>query len=82
MFVLALILLSLILIKTKATYEFSGRKVKIDHLLFMDDLKTYSRNEKELDLLVQTINIFSKDIGMEFCLEKFLRSILDGQKKF
>ena len=82
MFVLALILLSLILIKTKATYEFSGRKVKIDYLLFMDDLKTYSRNEKELDLLVQTINIFSKDIGMEFCLEKFLRSILEGQKKF
>ena len=56
--------------------------MKIDHLLFMDDLKTYSRNEKELDLLVQTINIFSKDIGMEFSLEKFLRSILEGQKKF
>ena len=54
-FVLALISLSLILRKAKAGYEFSGSKVKINHLLFMDDLKLYSRNEKELDSLVQTI---------------------------
>ena len=60
-FVLALISLSLILRKAKAGYEFSGSKVKINHLLFMDDLKLYSRNEKELDLLVQTVCIFSKD---------------------
>ena len=66
MFVLALIPLSLILRKVKAAYEFSGSKVKINHLLFMDDLKLYSRNEKELDSLVQTIRIFSKDKGMEF----------------
>ena len=36
----------------------------------MDDLKSYSRNEKKLDSLVQTICIFSKDIGMEFAIEK------------
>ena len=36
----------------------------------MDDLKLYGRNEKELDSLVQTIRIFSKDIGMEFGIEK------------
>ena len=46
MFVLALIPLSLILRKAEATYEFSGSKEKINHLLFMDDLKLYSRNEK------------------------------------
>ena len=64
MFVLALIPLSLILSKVKAAYEFSGNKDKINHLLFMDDLKLYSWNEKKLDLLVQTIHTFSKDIGM------------------
>ena len=37
-FVLALIPLSLILRKTKAVYEFSESKVKIIHLLFMDNL--------------------------------------------
>ena len=43
-FVLALIPLSLILRKAKAAYEFPGSNVKINHLLFMHDLKLYSRN--------------------------------------
>ena len=50
-FVLALIPLSLILRKAKAAYEFSGSKWKIIYLLFMDNLKLYSRNEKRLDWL-------------------------------
>ena len=50
-FVLALIPLSLILRKVKAAYEFSESKEKIN-LLFMDDLKLYSRSEKGLDSLV------------------------------
>ena len=41
-FVLALIPLSLILRKVKAAHEFSESKEKINHLLFMDDLKLYS----------------------------------------
>ena len=36
----------------------------------MDDLKLYSRNEREQDSLVQTIHIFSRDVGMGFGLEK------------
>ena len=60
----------MILRKAKAAYEFLGSKVKINNLLLMDDLKLYSRNEKELDSLVRTILIFSKDIGMEFGIEK------------
>ena len=39
--VLGSIPLSLILRKAKAAYEFSERKEKINHLLFMDDLKLY-----------------------------------------
>ena len=38
-FVLALIPLTLILRKAKAAYKFSGSKEKINHLLFMDDVK-------------------------------------------
>ena len=69
-FVLALIPLSLILRKAKAAYEFSESKEKINHLLFMDDLKLYSRSEKRLDTLVQTAHVFSEDIGMEFGIER------------
>ena len=59
-FVLALTPLSLILRNSKGAYEFSGSKVKIIHLLFMNDLKLYSRNEKEFDSLVQAIRILVK----------------------
>ena len=36
----------------------------------MDDLKLYSRNEKGLDSLLQTIRLFSEGIGMEFGIKK------------
>ena len=65
MFVLALIPLSLILRKIKAIYEFSGSKEKINHLLFMDDMKLYTHSEKGLDSLVQAMRVFSEDIRME-----------------
>ena len=52
-----LIPLSFILRRAKAAYEFPGRKEKINHFLFMDGLKLYSRNENELDSLVHTIRI-------------------------
>ena len=51
-YVLVLIPLSLILRKAKAGYEFSESKENINHLLFMDDLRLYSRSEKRLDSLV------------------------------
>ena len=44
----------------------SESKEKINHLLFMNDLKLYSRSEKGLDSLVQTVHVFSEDKGMEF----------------
>ena len=69
-FVLALTPLSLILRKGKAAYEFSESKEKINHLLFMDYLKLYSRSEKGLDSLVETVRVFSEDIGIEFGIEK------------
>ena len=64
-FVLALIPLSLILRKAKAAYEFSESKMKINHLLFMDDLKVYSRSEKGLDSLFIS-RVFSEDMVMKF----------------
>ena len=42
----------------------------INHLLFMNDLKLYSKSEKALDSLIQTIRIFSEDIGMQFGIDK------------
>ena len=76
-FVLALIPLSLILRKAKAAYEFSGSKEKINHLSFMNDLKLYSRSEKGLNMLGQTICVFTEDIGMEFGIEKCAMLVIE-----
>ena len=81
-FALALIPLSSIFKKTKAAYEFSESKEKINHLLFMDDLKLYSRTEKGLDSLVQTVRVFSEDIGMEFGIAKCAKkNVSNGEGK-
>ena len=59
-----------ILRKSKAGYKLSKSGERINHLLFMDDLKLYAKNEKALDSLIQTVRIFSTDIGLEFGIEK------------
>ena len=77
MFVLELIPLSLILRKAKAAYEFSESKEKINHLLFMDDLKLYSRNEKRLDSLLQTVRVLSEYMGIEFGIKKCAMLVME-----
>ena len=36
----------------------------------MDDLKLFGRSDKEIDCLVKTVQVISKDIGMEFGLKE------------
>ena len=70
LFVFCLIPLTVILHKPESAYKFSSNKGKINHLIFMDDLKLYAKNEKGLESLVQTVRIFSDDIGMKFGISK------------
>ena len=77
---LCLIPLTLILHKSESAYQFSSTKEKINHLLFMDDLKLYAKNEKGLDSLVQRVRIFSDDIGMEFRIDTCATLVLKREK--
>ena len=70
LFVLSMIPLSLVLRKVSACYEWEKREYKLNHLLFMDDLKLFGKNAEQIDSLVSTVHIFSTDIGMEFGLRK------------
>ena len=79
-FVLVTIPLSLILRKAKAVYEFSKSKEKINHLLFIDDLKLYSQSERGLDSLLQTVCVFSADIGVKFGIEKCVMLVMQKGK--
>ena len=80
LFVLCLIPLTVILHKSESAYQFSSNKLKINYLLFMDDLKLYTKNEKGLESLVQAIWIFSDDIGVEFGIDKCATLVLERGK--
>ena len=70
LFVIAMIPLNLILRKMKIGYQFSSNKEQINHLMFMDDIKLFAKDENGLDALIQTVRVVSTDIGMKFGLEK------------
>ena len=61
--------LSPILRDTRTGYQFKKEGCKINHLLFMDDLKLYAKNS-QIDSLVQTVWSYSEDIGMKFGIDK------------
>ena len=51
-------------------YEECTTKMKILHLLYMDNLKLIAKLEEELQKQIQTVKTFSDDVHMEFGLEK------------
>ena len=69
LFILSLILLTHILRAADTWHKFRNGEA-INHLLFMDDLKLFPKSERTLNSLIQTIRIFSEDIGMQFGIEK------------
>ncbi|XP_063592543.1 uncharacterized protein LOC134769733 [Penaeus indicus] len=69
LFVICMILLTDILRKVPTGYTLKCG-LKLNHLLFMDDLKIYGKNEREINGLVSTVEIFSNNIGMEFGAKK------------
>ncbi len=80
LFVISMIPLTNILRKAAPGHEFTSNKVKINHLLYMDDLKLYGKTQKDLQSLIQTVRIYSSDIGMEFGIEKCASIIMKRGK--
>ena len=70
LFVVSLIPLSVLLRKTKGKYQFSKEGESINHLLFMDDLKLYGSDERQIETLINTVRVFRDDLPMEFGLKK------------
>ena len=65
-----LIPLNVILRNLESTCQFASNKDKINHLLFIDDLKLYAKSEKGLDSLVQTVRIFNYGFDMEIDIDR------------
>jgi hypothetical protein len=53
-----------------------GTERKINHLLYMDDLKLLGRNEDDLENEIKIVKAIIKDINMNFGLGKCARICL------
>ena len=80
-FILSLLPLTFLLNETKLGFSVENG-IKINHLLFMDDIKLYASNDNQLESLVKTVNIFSDDISMKFGIKKCNKiTILKGRQR-
>jgi hypothetical protein len=76
LFCIAVIPLTYELNRSKRGYQVYGTEKKINHLLYMDDLKLIGRSEEELRNEIKIVKTFSDDIKMKFGLEKCARIYL------
>ena len=81
LFIIAMMPLNHILRKCKAGYKLSRSQEKVNHLMYMDDIKLFAKNEKELETLIHTVRIYSRDIGMEFGREKCTMLVMKSDKR-
>ena len=86
LFCLAIDPLSKLLNNNRGGYNLSqGRQQdpsrRVNHLLFMDDLKLYASSDTQLQQLLQVVHTFSNDIGMKFGLDKCAKCCLRAGKK-
>ena len=73
LFVIAMMPLNHILRKCTARYKLSKSHEKINHLMYIDDIKNFAENKK-METLLQTVRIYCQHIGKEFGIEKNRRA--------
>ena len=80
LFVICMVPLTMVLRKVNFHYELGDKVTRLNHLLFMDDLKLFAKSHDQIDSLVKTVQMFSKDIGMDFDINKCGTVILQRGK--
>ena len=80
LFIIAMMPLNHILKKCTAGYKLGRSQKKVNHLMYMDNIKLFAKNEKELETLIHTVRIYSRDIGMEFGIEKCAMLVMKSGK--
>jgi hypothetical protein len=76
LFCVAVIPLTNELNRADCAYQVHGTERKISHLLCINDLKLLGRNENDLKNEIKIVQTISKDINMNFALEKCARICL------
>ena len=80
LFIIAMMPLNNILRKCTAGYKLSRSQEKINHLMCMDDVRLFAKNEKELETLIYIVRIYNQNIGMEFGIEKCAMLVMKSGK--
>ena len=81
LFIIAMMPLNHILRKCTAGYKLSGSQEMINHLMYMDDIKLFVKNEKEQETHIHAVRIYSQDIGLEFGIEKCAMLVMKSGKR-
>ena len=80
LFISSVMPLNHILWKCIAGYKLSRSQEKINHLMYMDDIKLFAKNEKDLEALIDAVRIYNQDIGMGFSIEKYAMIVMKSGK--
>ena len=81
LFIIAMMPLNHILRKCTAGYKLSRSQEKINHQMYMDDVKLFAKNEKELETIINAVGIYSQDIRKEFGIEKCAIPVMESGKR-
>ena len=49
--------------------------------MYMDGIKLFAKNEKELETLIQAVRIYNQDIGMGFGIQKSTMLMMKSRKR-
>lgn len=80
LFCMALFPLSKELKEAKTGYIMKKNQDPINHLFYVDDLKLFANNDKNLEKLLDIVKTFSDDIKMSFGLEKCAKVTIEKGK--
>ena len=68
--------------KCTAGYKLTDSQEKINHIVYMDDIKLFAKSEKELETIIHVVRITGQDIGMEFGIEKYAMLVMKIGKRY
>ena len=79
--IIMMMLLNHIFWKYTTGYKLNKSQEKINHLMYMDDIKLFAKNGKDLETPIQTGRIYNQDVGMEFGIEKCAMLVMKKGKR-
>ena len=80
LFIIAMMSLNHILRKCTVGYKLSRLQQMINHLMYMDVIELFAKNEKELEIRIHAVRIYSQDIWMEFGIDKCAMLVMKSGK--